>query len=171
MGTIRLYQGDITQAQTDAIVNAANPSLTGGGGVDGAIHRAAGPELLAACLQIAPVGGVRCPVGEARMTSAGKLAAKYVIHAVGPRYRLDPQPPRLLASAWYTSLQLALAQACRSVTFPAISCGVYAYPPAEAAQVALSVCRQPAFAGLAIDICLFSEEMLQIWQHAAAESP
>lgn len=167
MAAIRIVEGDITQARTDAIVNAASPSLTGGGGVDGAIHRAAGPELLRACLEIEPVNGERCPVGEARITRAGKLPCQYVIHTVGPRYFSDPQPQRLLAKAWYNTLQLAQAKHCASVTFPAISCGVYAYPPDEAARVALAVCRQPGFAALSIDICLFSAEMVAIWQNVA----
>ena len=169
MQAIRIYQGDITQATTDAIVNAANPSLTGGGGVDGAIHRAAGPGLLEACLQIEPVAGERCPVGEARVTTAGQLPCRYVIHTVGPRYAIDPQPQRLLAKAWYHSLQLALANQCTSVTFPAISCGVYGYPPEEAARVALAVCRQTGFAGIDIDICLFSDEMTEVWQRIAQQ--
>ncbi|MCB1755352.1 MAG: macro domain-containing protein [Gammaproteobacteria bacterium] len=168
MPAIRIYQGDITRATGDAIVNAANPSLTGGGGVDGAIHRAAGPALLEACLALPKQDGVRCPVGEARITTAGKLPTRFVIHTVGPRYFADPQPQRLLARAWYNSLKLAQTNDCTSITFPAISCGVYGYPADEAARVALAVCRQTGFADLSIAVCLFSDEMVRIWEKYAA---
>src|SRR6056297_1876163 len=112
---------DITTLRVDAIVNAANSSLLGGGGVDGAIHRAAGPELLEACRSLPAVDGVRCPVGEARITPAGRLKARHVIHTVGPVYHDDPDPAGRLASAYRTSLELAVAHGCRQVAFPAIS--------------------------------------------------
>jgi O-acetyl-ADP-ribose deacetylase (regulator of RNase III) len=130
---LELIRGDITQQDTDAIVNAANSSLLGGGGVDGAIHRAAGPQLLAATRQL---GG--CPTGEARITGGYKLRAAYVIHAVGPVYRRgDASAPLLLASAYRSSLALAVENQLDSIAFPSISTGAYGYPLDEAAPVAL----------------------------------
>lgn len=131
--TLELTRGNIVEQQVDAIVNAANTSLLGGGGVDGAIHRAAGPDLLAECRTI---GG--CPTGEARITRGYRLPAHYVIHTVGPIYRGTPQDAKLLASAHRNSLQLAVAHGIRTIAFPAISTGVYGYPLNEAAHVALS---------------------------------
>jgi O-acetyl-ADP-ribose deacetylase (regulator of RNase III) len=130
--TLELVRGNIVEQRVDAIVNAANSSLLGGGGVDGAIHRAAGPELLAECRTL---GG--CPTGEARITHGYHLPARYVIHTVGPVYRGSSRDAELLANAHRNSLLLAVEHDLRSVAFPAISTGIYGYPLHEAAQVAL----------------------------------
>lgn len=108
MTNIILIEGNIVNAKVDAIVNAANPLMLGGGGVDGAIHKAAGPKLLEACRRVKAIDGIRCPTGESRITSAGDLDATFVIHTVGPRYHHDDNPQAKLASAYYSSLQLAL---------------------------------------------------------------
>ncbi|MFH1102464.1 MAG: O-acetyl-ADP-ribose deacetylase [Pseudomonadota bacterium] len=130
---IKITRGDITKLNVDAIVNAANSSLLGGGGVDGAIHRAAGPELLVECRQL---GG--CPTGEVRITRGYHLPARYVIHAVGPVYRGRPEESRLLSQCYQNALRLAEQHGLSSIAFPAISCGAYGYPIEEACKIAIS---------------------------------
>ncbi len=168
MNNIRLAVGDITTARVDAIVNAANSGLQRGGGVCGAIHRVAGPALQAACDQVPVADGVRCPTGEARITAAGNLPARFVIHAVGPRYGIDPEPALLLASTYRSAYTLALAHDCRTVAVPAISCGIFGYPLAEAAAVAIATSLEPAFAGLEITFYLFDRATYDVWQAALA---
>lgn len=130
---IEIKQGDITQERVDAIVNAANPTLLGGGGVDGAIHRAAGPELLAACKKL---NG--CPTGEAKITLGYQLPAKYVIHTPGPVWHGGKrQEAHLLQNSYANSLTLAAEKHCQTIAFPSISTGVYGYPLAQAAPIAL----------------------------------
>jgi len=132
---VEFVVGDLTEQQVDAIVNAANESLLGGGGVDGAIHRAGGPEILAESRRL---GG--CATGDAKATSAGQLPARWVIHAVGPVWRGgDRREAELLASAHRRALEVARDLAARTVAFPAISCGIYGYPPELAAPVAVDV--------------------------------
>jgi O-acetyl-ADP-ribose deacetylase (regulator of RNase III) len=132
-GVLSLVEGDITKQDTEAIVNAANKSLRGGGGVDGAIHRAGGPKILEECKKI---GG--CETGNAVITTGGNLKAKYVIHAVGPIYKDGKHnEPKLLESAYKNSLKLASSKGIKSVAFPSISTGAYGYPLEEAAEIAL----------------------------------
>lgn len=164
MLNIEIKLGDITTAQVDAIVNAANPAMLGGGGVDGAIHRAAGPGLLEACRQVTAVNGTRCPSGEARITEAGSLNAKYVIHTVGPVYYYDDNPARTLENAYTSACELALENACASVAFPAISCGAFGYPHEAAARIALTVCASPRYSQLKICFFLFEQELYEVFQ-------
>jgi O-acetyl-ADP-ribose deacetylase (regulator of RNase III) len=161
---IALQQGDITRMAADAVVNAANSTLLGGGGVDGAIHRAAGPELLAECRTL---GG--CPTGEARITRGYNLPARYVIHTVGPVYRGLPADARMLSACYRNCLKLAAAYQLETIAFPAISCGVYGYPIADAAAIAIEAIRD----GLSlydsirqITVVLFSGTDLRVYERA-----
>ena len=141
---VKIIKGDITTLAVDAIVNAANQVMLGGGGVDGAIHRAAGHELYEACLKVPEVRpGIRCPTGEARITPGFKLPAKFVIHTVGPVYR-DGQhgEPEKLAACYRNSLALAAENGCKSIAFPCISTGVYGYPIEDAAKIAVREVRE-----------------------------
>ena len=162
---IRLELGDITLEDVDAIVNAANESLLGGGGVDGAIHRAAGPELLEECRTL---GG--CPTGEARITSGYRLRARHVIHTVGPVYRDGRYgEATLLTRAYESSLALALQHGLHTVAFPAISCGVYGYPLDEAARIALTttagvLAREPSLTE--VRFVLFNRSVYDAFERA-----
>jgi O-acetyl-ADP-ribose deacetylase (regulator of RNase III) len=168
---LQVVQGDITRERMDAIVTAANQRLCGGnqagwgGGVDGAIHRAAGPDLLAACSKI---GG--CPAGEAVATAAGDLHARRVIHAVGPIWGAHAgAEDALLASAHRRSLEVAEVEGCSSIVFPAISCGVYKFPIERAARIALSSIRDHLLAETRIRLvryCLFTEREYQVFAAA-----
>ena len=143
---IEIVEGDITKQDTDAVVNAANSSLMGGGGVDGAIHRAGGPERLEQCREIVKHQG-RLPAGRAVITTAGRMKARHVIHTVGPVYSGSPEDPVTLASCFTESLKLADEHGLKSISFPAISCGVYGYPLDDAARVALGAVRDYARGG------------------------
>jgi O-acetyl-ADP-ribose deacetylase (regulator of RNase III) len=157
-------QADITTLAVDAIVNAANTSLLGGGGVDGAIHRAAGPELLAECRTL---GG--CATGDAKITHGYRLPAKWVIHTVGPVWRGGGHgEPQLLASCYRTSLALALKHGLRTLAFPAISCGVYGYPIDSAAEIAIRECGNADPRIEAISFALFDRESLGVYQRKLA---
>lgn len=140
---LTVVQGDITALAVDAIVNAANERMLGGGGVDGAIHRAAGPGLLEECGRVSEVRpGVRCPTGEARITGGHRLEARHVIHTVGPVWHGGGHgEPELLMSCYWSSLALATQHGLGAVAFPAISCGVYGYPVADAARLAVRTVR------------------------------
>lgn len=172
---LAVITADITTLHVDAIVNAANTTLLGGGGVDGAIHRAAGPELLRACQafpQIAP--GVRCPAGEARITPGFALPAQWVIHTVGPIWHGGTHGEgALLAQCYRHALQLLRTHGLHSIAFPAISCGVYGYPPAAAAAVAVATLRAALVADdtTQVTLCCFSSAMQALTERALQARP
>jgi O-acetyl-ADP-ribose deacetylase (regulator of RNase III) len=166
---VNIIKGDLTKVSVDAIVNAANERMLGGGGVDGAIHRAAGPELLAACRRIVEVRpGVRCPTGEARITPGFALPARHVIHTVGPVYGRTSRDAALLASAFRSSLSLACENALQTIAFPAISCGIYGYPLDEAASVARTTIEERTWDLDEIRFVLFSDAAFGAWQRIFA---
>lgn len=168
--TIDVLVADITTLAVDAIVNAANPGLLGGGGVDGAIHRAAGPALLEACRAMPTrANGVRCPTGEARLTAGFALPARYVIHTVGPVWRGGSHgEPALLAACYRNTLRLARERELYSVAFPAISCGVYGYPPEAAAHVAAASIREvlTQAASMRVTLCAHDPGMAAVLRQA-----
>jgi O-acetyl-ADP-ribose deacetylase (regulator of RNase III) len=173
---LALAQGDLTETRADAIVNAANSSLLGGGGVDGAIHRKGGPEILAACRRIRatdwPDG---LPAGRAVITTGGRLPARFVIHTVGPVYSRKPEVPRILAACHESCLDLARERGLETIAFPAISTGVYGYPLAEAAPIAIGTTarwleRHPG-ALTEVRFVLFGADAFQAFAEALAALP
>ena len=158
-----MVRGDLTVQDVDAIVNAANSSLLGGGGVDGAIHAAAGPELLAACRTL---GG--CPPGQAGATPGFDLAARWVIHTVGPIFSNHDHPEHLLASCHAESLRVADEIGARTVAFPAISCGVYGYPVREAAPIAVTTVGEADTSVEVVRFVLFGDDVYEAFASAAA---
>ncbi|MGD8195404.1 O-acetyl-ADP-ribose deacetylase [Herbiconiux sp. P18] len=165
---ITIVRADITTMQADAIVNAANSSLLGGGGVDGAIHRRGGPEILAECRALRAgryVDGL--PAGDAVATTAGRLPARWVIHTVGPVYSRTDDRSAVLESAYRRSLEVAGELGAASVVFPAVSAGVYGWPHADAARIAISTVRASPYAG-AVAFALFSADMVAVFEAALA---
>ncbi len=166
MSRIEFVRGDITTVTADAVVNAANASLAGGGGVDGAIHRAGGPAIMAACRALG-----RCETGSAVITTAGRLPARFVIHAVAPRYRGRPSDAEALRSAYTMSLALAREQNLRWIAFPSLGTGAYGYPVGEAAAVAIAAVRAHLAAPTSVErvtFVLFSDPDLEAYRAAAA---
>lgn len=177
---ITLVEGDITEQQVDAVVNAANSSLLGGGGVDGAIHRKGGPQILEECRRLrASHWGSGLPAGRAVATTAGRLPARWVVHTVGPVYREEDYEERagLLASCYRESLRTAAELGARTVAFPAVSAGIYGWPPADAARIALSTVAEAvgggderAGAGLdEVRLVLFGAEMYGVFERVWAD--
>ncbi|KAH9685083.1 Macro domain-containing protein [Citrus sinensis] len=171
---LKIKRGDISQwfvdGFSDAIVNSANEKMLGGGGCDGAIHRAAGPELLEACYRVPEVGfGIRCPTGEARITPGFKLPASHVIHTVGPIYGVTINPEASLRSAYKNSLSLAKANNIQYIAFPAISCGLYCYPHEEAATIAISTVKEFANDFKEVHFVLFTDDLYNLWLEKARE--
>lgn len=169
---IELIKGDITKVTTDAIVNAANSSLLGGSGVDGAIHRAGGPAILEDCKKIRAAQG-ECPTGEAVITTAGKLPARYVIHTVGPVWQGgDAEEASLLAKCYRNSLNLAEQQELKSIAFPNVSTGVYRFPKQKAAEIAIATVQEyPSNLVERIVFVCFDDENYQIYEKLLAKRP
>jgi O-acetyl-ADP-ribose deacetylase (regulator of RNase III) len=168
---LQLLQTDITKLQVDAIVNAANSSLLGGGGVDGAIHRAAGPELLDECRKLRSLGG--CKTGDAKLTRGYRLPAGHIIHTVGPVWQDGlHREPELLASCYRRCFAIAREQGFASLAFPAISCGVYRFPPDRAAAIAVAECRVELAANPVlrqIILVTFDEAVTRAYEQAMTE--
>jgi O-acetyl-ADP-ribose deacetylase (regulator of RNase III) len=163
---LNLIQGDITLQETEAIVNAANTSLLGGGGVDGAIHRAGGPKILEEC-KVIRAKQESCPTGEAVITSGGNMATKYVIHTVGPVWSGgNRNEGQLLRNAYYNSLNLAKENGIKSISFPSISTGVYRFPIDKAARIALTTVKEfiQEYNFVEVRFVLFSEKDLQVYE-------
>ncbi len=166
---ITFVQGDITRQQADAIVNAANSSLLGGGGVDGAIHRAGGPAILDACRDLrASHYGKGLPTGRAVVTPAGRLAARWVVHTVGPVYSADEDRSELLASCYRESLRVADELGARTVAFPAISTGIYRWPMDDAARIAVATVREAETAVEEVRFVLFDERAYEAFASQAS---
>ena len=162
MANLVVVRGDITRREVDAIVNAANSSLLGGGGVDGAIHRAAGPELVQACRRLHG-----CPTGSAKATPGFRLSAKWIFHAVGPVWNGGSQgEPEKLAGCYRTCMELAREHGVQTLAFPAISTGIYGYPKQAATEIAVRVCRERADSrGVErIEFCCFDEQTAEIYE-------
>ncbi|EEF41571.1 macro domain-containing protein VPA0103 [Ricinus communis] len=171
---LKINKGDITKwfvdGSSDAIVNPANEKMLGGGGADGAIHRAAGPELVDACYKVPEVRpGIRCPTGEARITPGFKLPASHVIHTVGPIYDANRNSAAILKNAYRNSLSVAKDNNIKFIAFPAISCGVYLYPFEEAASVSISTIKEFADDIKEVHFVLFSDEIFNVWVKKAKE--
>lgn len=169
-----IQKGDITKwsadGSSDAIANPANERMLGGGGADGAIHRAAGPELLEACYKVPEVRpGIRCPTGEARITPGFRLPASHVIHTVGPIYDADSNPQASLTNAYRNSLTVAKEKKLQYIAFPAISCGVYGYPYDEAATIAISTIKESSDGLKEVHFVLFSDDIYNVWLSKAKE--
>jgi O-acetyl-ADP-ribose deacetylase len=163
---LTLIQGDITTQQVDAVVNAANARMRGGGGVDGAIHAAGGPAILDDCVHRFPRG---LPTGQAGWTTAGELPAEWVIHVVGPNWNAGQRDPALLASCYRNALTVADELSARTVAFPAVSAGIYGWPLADAARIAVSTVRTAPSKVEEARFVLFSKEILAAFEAAAAE--
>ncbi|KFK42330.1 hypothetical protein AALP_AA2G242400 [Arabis alpina] len=171
---LKIVKGDITKwsidGSSDAIVTPANERMLGGGGADGAIHRAAGPELRAACYQVPEVRpGVRCPTGEARITPGFSLPASRVIHSVGPIYDTDINPKKSLANSYRNSLRVAKENNIKYIAFPAISCGIYGYPFDEAAVIGISAIKEFANDFKEVHFVLFADDIYSVWVNKSKE--